>query len=51
MAAFTAIAAGVGLATTAATTGMSFAQAAKQKRMALDLRRGYEASLSPEPSE
>ena len=34
MAAFTAIAAGVGLATTAATTGMSFAQAAKQKRMA-----------------
>ena len=34
MAAFTAIAAGVGLATTAATTGMSFAQSAKQKRMA-----------------
>lgn len=34
MAAFTAIAAGIGLATTAATTGMSFAQAAKQKRMA-----------------
>ena len=34
MAAFTAIAAGIGLATTAATTGMSFAQSAKQKRMA-----------------
>ena len=34
MAAFTAIAAGIGLATTAATTGMSFGQAAKQKRMA-----------------
>ncbi len=34
MAAFTAIAAGIGLATTAATTGMSFAQAGKQKRMA-----------------
>jgi len=34
MAAFTAIAAGIGLATTAATTGMSFAQSAKQKRIA-----------------
>lgn len=34
MAAFTSIAAGIGLATTAATTGMSFGQAAKQKRMA-----------------
>jgi hypothetical protein len=33
MAAFTAIAAGVGMATTAATTGASFGQAAKQKRM------------------
>lgn len=32
MAAFTTIAAGVGLATTAATTGMSFAQAGKQKK-------------------
>lgn len=34
MAAFTAIAAGIGLATTAATTGMSFAQASKQRKMA-----------------
>lgn len=34
MAAFTSIAAGIGLATTAATTGMSFAQSAKQKRIA-----------------
>jgi len=33
MAAFTAIAAGIGMATTAATTGASFGQAAKQKRM------------------
>ena len=33
MAAFTAIAAGVGMATTAATTGASFGQAIKQKRM------------------
>lgn len=33
MAAFTTIAAGVGMATTAATTGMSFAQAAAQKKM------------------
>jgi hypothetical protein len=32
MAAFTTIAAGVGLATTAATTGMSFAQAGKQRK-------------------
>lgn len=32
MAAFTTIAAGVGLAATAATTGMSFAQAGKQKK-------------------
>lgn len=33
MAAFTAVAAGIGMATTAATTGMSFAQAGKQRRM------------------
>jgi len=33
MAAFTSVAAGIGLATTAATTGMSFAQAGKQKKM------------------
>jgi hypothetical protein len=33
MAAFTTIAAGVGLATTAATTGMSFAQARKQRKL------------------
>jgi len=33
MAAFTAVAAGIGLATTAATTGMSFVQAGKQRRM------------------
>jgi hypothetical protein len=33
MAAFTSIAAGIGLATAAATTGMSFAQAGKQKKM------------------
>lgn len=33
MAAFTTIAAGVGLAATAATTGMSFAQASKQKKL------------------
>jgi hypothetical protein len=33
MAAFTAVAAGIGLATTAATTGMSFLQAGKQRRM------------------
>ena len=39
MAAFTSIAAGIGLATTAATTGMSFAQAAKQKRMAAQANR------------
>jgi hypothetical protein len=32
MAAFTSIAAGIGLATAAATTGMSFAQAGKQKK-------------------
>ncbi len=34
MAGFTAIAAGIGLATTAATTGISFGQAAKQKDLA-----------------
>mgnify|MGYP003138185926 CR=1 FL=1 len=33
MAGFTAIAAGIGMATTAGTTGASFGQAAKQKRM------------------
>jgi len=33
MAAFTTIAAGIGLATTAATTGKSFAQASKQKKL------------------
>lgn len=33
MAAFTTIAAGIGLATTAATTGMSFAQAGKQRKL------------------
>jgi hypothetical protein len=33
MAAFTTVAAGVGLATTAATTGMSFAQARKQRKI------------------
>ena len=32
MAAFTTVAAGIGLATTAATTGMSFAQAGKQRK-------------------
>lgn len=36
MAAFTAIAAGVGLATTAVTTGMSFRQASKQKEAMQD---------------
>ena len=33
MAAFTTVAAGIGLATTAATTGMSFANAGKQRRL------------------
>lgn len=33
MAAFTAVAAGIGMAVTAGTTGMSFAQAGKQRRM------------------
>jgi vacuolar-type H+-ATPase subunit H len=36
MAAFTTIAAGVGLAATAGTTGMSFAQARKQRRLQQD---------------
>jgi len=39
MAAFTTIAAGVGLATTAATTGISFRQAAKQNDLAKDAQR------------
>ena len=36
MAAFTTVAAGIGLATTAATTGMSFANAGKQRRLMRD---------------
>lgn len=39
MAAFTTIAAGIGLATTAATTGISFRQAAKQNDLAKDAQR------------
>lgn len=45
MAAFTTIATGIGLAATAATTTMSFAQAGKQKRAAQDAERDAQAAM------
>lgn len=45
MAAFTTIAAGVGLATTAATTGMSFAQAGKQRKAMNQAERDAEEAM------
>jgi len=45
MAGFTAIAAGVGLATTAATTGASFAQAGKQRRLMKEAEAEAEKSM------
>lgn len=45
MAAFTTIAAGVGLATTAATTGMSFAQAGKQRKAMRQAERDAEEAM------
>lgn len=45
MAAFTTIAAGVGLATTAATTGMSFAQAGKQRKAMRDAERDADEAM------
>ncbi len=45
MAAFTTIAAGVGLATTAATTGMSFAQAGKQRKAMREAERDAEEAM------
>jgi len=46
MAAFTAIAAGVGMATTAATTGASFGQAIKQKRMQKQAQREADRAMA-----
>tara|TARA_R110002012_G_C11637647_1_gene610351 strand:- start:835 stop:1845 length:1011 start_codon:yes stop_codon:yes gene_type:complete len=45
MAAFTTVAAGVGLATTAATTGASFAQAGKQRRLMKEAEAEAEKSM------
>lgn len=45
MAAFTTIAAGVGLAATVATTGMSFANAGKQKKLAAQAKADADAAL------
>ena len=45
MAAFTTIAAGVGLAATAATTGMSFAQAGKQRKAMREAERDAEEAM------
>lgn len=45
MAAFTSIAAGVGLAATAATTTMSFVQAGKQRRAMQDAERDAQAAM------
>lgn len=45
MAGFTAIAAGVGLAATAGTTGMSFAQASKQRKLMQDAERSADIAM------
>lgn len=45
MAAFTTIAAGVGLAATAATTGMSFAQAGKQRKLMREAEREADIAM------
>lgn len=45
MAAFTTIAAGVGLAATAATTGMSFAQAGKQRKLMKEAEREADIAM------
>jgi len=45
MAGFTAIAAGVGLAATATTTGMSFAQASKQRKLMQDAEREADIAM------
>lgn len=45
MAAFTTVAAGIGLATTAATTGMSFAQAGKQRKAMRDAERDADEAM------
>jgi len=45
MAAFTTVAAGIGLATTAATTGMSFANAGKQRRLMREAESAADAAM------